>query len=601
MKLRLGIEVLLNSIEDLLKHLERTDIRTSRSFIHVVLPTGYGKSMASIIMLNEIFHGGLIDYAERVIHTVPTRCLVEDLVERARKLGVPAYGQCMFFDPSFKDPYFLMPLVFSTIDSYALNFFKVPVAEYEDIIKGKTLGHYDVPKYAMYTAINVFDEYHLLTPGDSGDSEKHYEAKALTCLFFIMKELLSIGTPVLLETATPRDNVLELFRKLGGFQQIDIIYDASVTAECTKEDSKFVLNDHEFTNALLNHIYITETIKGDFQAYVLKLCNETIANTLVVCNTIKEAVSTFDALKRKGFDPILLHSQFTIKDRKDKLRLAKERMRKGNAILISTQVIEVGVDLDFDVLITNSAPITSLVQRVGRIGRNIDRYGEYYIYVVYDDKFEEEDSYSYVYSLSLTRKTFEELKKRKENGILWRLSAMERVDGMYPYNLIAKNVYGQVRLNLNRDVANILKRILSPSTGAREAQRFIMQLRGLIREGVEIPILVNDHVDPDSELESIDIDSLLTAKPHTVGFRILPRGVKIDFEQACKNLKCKNKKLLAVIEAGPKDSLEAVLLNEENINSWFLRGYVKINGRKAFIRAFIANPEAYDPEKGFGL
>lgn len=73
----------------------------------------------------------------------------------------------------------------------------------------------------------------------------------------------------------------------------------------------------------------------------------------------------------------LLHSRFTGEDR-DKLEQlvrtavatnAKAGERK-NIVLVATQVVEVSLDVDFDVLFTDPAPIEALLQRFGRVNRS---------------------------------------------------------------------------------------------------------------------------------------------------------------------------------------------------------------------------------------
>ena len=122
----------------------------------------------------------------------------------------------MFFDPSLKDPFFLSRLVFTTVDSYMLNFFKIPVGEIKVIEAGYSRGHFDVPRYSIISAINVFDEYHLLTPGDSRiDEVKGYVSHAWTALHTVITRLIEYGVPLVLETATPRLQALARLRGEG--------------------------------------------------------------------------------------------------------------------------------------------------------------------------------------------------------------------------------------------------------------------------------------------------------------------------------------------------------------------------------------------------
>lgn len=97
--------------------------------------------------------------------------------------------------------------------------------------------------------------------------------------------------------------------------------------------------------------------------------------TLVVLNTVDRAVGVFDALEKKAcaksLGLVLLHSRFRPADRDAALARALDENFDG--IVVSTQVIEAGVDVSAPLLFTELAPWPSLVQRAGRCNRT----GEY--------------------------------------------------------------------------------------------------------------------------------------------------------------------------------------------------------------------------------
>ncbi|MBO0802479.1 MAG: CRISPR-associated helicase Cas3' [Nocardiopsaceae bacterium] len=89
--------------------------------------------------------------------------------------------------------------------------------------------------------------------------------------------------------------------------------------------------------------------------------------TLVVLNTIEAARSVYKAIKNAPAGTVLLHSRFRGIER---TKLMQEITENPNGrILISTQVVEAGIDLSARTLITEAAPWTSLVQRAGRCNR----------------------------------------------------------------------------------------------------------------------------------------------------------------------------------------------------------------------------------------
>lgn len=95
--------------------------------------------------------------------------------------------------------------------------------------------------------------------------------------------------------------------------------------------------------------------------------------TVAVVNTV-EAARALHASVRKllDFEPILLHSRFRPADRKHVLEQVLAPPGEDGTVIISTQVIEAGVDLTCSTLFTEAAPWSSIVQRIGRC----NRYGE---------------------------------------------------------------------------------------------------------------------------------------------------------------------------------------------------------------------------------
>ena len=90
--------------------------------------------------------------------------------------------------------------------------------------------------------------------------------------------------------------------------------------------------------------------------------------TLAVLNTVRRAQDVFRALKKLKTSPAatLLHSRLRPMDRRRaELALAPEY----EGILVTTQVVEAGIDLSARVLLTDLAPWPSLVQRFGRCNR----------------------------------------------------------------------------------------------------------------------------------------------------------------------------------------------------------------------------------------
>ncbi len=95
----------------------------------------------------------------------------------------------------------------------------------------------------------------------------------------------------------------------------------------------------------------------------------------VICNTVNDAQLLYAQLvKQTDMDVDLFHARFTFSDRNRietsiLKKYGKKALRKGR-LLIATQVIEQSLDLDFDVLVSQIAPIEFLMQRMGRLWRH---------------------------------------------------------------------------------------------------------------------------------------------------------------------------------------------------------------------------------------
>ncbi|MDD3978016.1 MAG: CRISPR-associated helicase Cas3' [Methanomicrobium sp.] len=112
--------------------------------------------------------------------------------------------------------------------------------------------------------------------------------------------------------------------------------------------------------------------------------------TLVVVNTVKRATELYEALEKKKPDAslVLIHSRFRPSDRKKVVQSLLDEPNEFGTIIVSTQVIEAGVDVSAKVLFTELCPWSSLVQRLGRCNRSgeYDDAEIYWIDVLLDKK-----------------------------------------------------------------------------------------------------------------------------------------------------------------------------------------------------------------------
>jgi CRISPR-associated endonuclease/helicase Cas3 len=161
----------------------------------------------------------------------------------------------------------------------------------------------------------------------------------------------------------------------------------------------------------------------------IEKCKHSISNwqtkrVLLTLNTRRSARALRDALeqpaKEAGVPLEFLTADVTPLDR----LAAIDRIKNGAACLVvSTQCIEAGVDIDMDLVIRDFAPLDSLIQVAGRCNRfNLRERGTVEIVSLLDDENQEKPLAAYVYNDKiLLPVTAEVLGKREsidEEGIL---------------------------------------------------------------------------------------------------------------------------------------------------------------------------------------
>lgn len=166
--------------------------------------------------------------------------------------------------------------------------------------------------------------------------------------------------------------------------------------------------------------------------------------TLVVCNTVKRAVATFDALRTAlpKQEIELVHSRFRPAEReswRDRFLCREACKPLSNRIIVATQVVEAGVDISAGCVVTDLAPWPNLVQRFGRCAR----YGGTGTIVVIDRGRDERDVLPYQESeLSAAWGALEDLGAHDDRGADVSLTSLEAFEAdlrdearaaLYPY------------------------------------------------------------------------------------------------------------------------------------------------------------------------
>lgn len=154
---------------------------------------------------------------------------------------------------------------------------------------------------------------------------------------------------------------------------------------------------------------------------------------LIVCNQVKRSQQMYEYIDETfpTIAKMLIHSHFRRGDRsmlETKLKDEFNRMTDA-CIVVSTQVVEVSLDISFDLMITECAPIDALIQRFGRINRKrtdetIGKYKDIYVIQPPENKQE-----ALPYNLEVLTRSFDALPNHE---LIAESSLQNRIDTVYP-------------------------------------------------------------------------------------------------------------------------------------------------------------------------
>lgn len=250
-----------------------------------------------------------------------------------------------------------------------------------------------------------------------------YNGITQTCVLYLVETLKRLGCRIHICTATiPTELKKRLFDILGE----DSIQKIQLSEEQLDSFNRHVIHCHN----------------DDFESHYQQIVNDYNEGkkVLVVRNLKQRAVDTYIQLKEMVGDNtnmLLLHSGFQRNHRiQHEKRLINTLNKSDNpCILVSTQVVEVSLDINFDVMYTDCADIMSLIQRFGRINRQRDDIGIYKdIHIVKCDNHIGHFPYDKV----VTDKTFEVLSKY-QSKVLPQKDIQSIIDEVHPTVTIAKS------------------------------------------------------------------------------------------------------------------------------------------------------------------
>ena len=156
-------------------------------------------------------------------------------------------------------------------------------------------------------------------------------------------------------------NLKDIFLKMGQYMGTKIIL---VSATIPKEISD--IKKVQISKDLLLD-YLDQTQK-QIAVESLDIPALKINKTLVMANTRKKAVNIYNEIKQIHKDKEKIYLSSGIR-KNNRINILKRLSEKKDYVLISTQVVEAGVDISFSNIYREMAPLDNLIQVMGRLNR----------------------------------------------------------------------------------------------------------------------------------------------------------------------------------------------------------------------------------------
>jgi CRISPR-associated endonuclease/helicase Cas3 len=330
----------------------------------VEAPTASGKTEAAAAAFFSQWVKGDWWLAPRLIYTLPTRALTLTTYARlcsysrgvASMLNAKPLPVSFEYGSTFAPKHYLYggPVVAATLDAAAYGYVALRVP-------GKLSNpRLSFPTALLATSLLVLDEVQLY-------QDKHYYSPSV--IGMLLKPLIRAGAVAVVMSATLPTLLLE--ELADGVEYEHLISKPAERGE-VETDVENLKGGKKLPDAL-----------GERE--VSGMIDEALSSgsVLVVVNTVERAAKCYRILKkilkkRHADKVVLLHGKMANIDREER----EKRLFRENLVVVSTQVVEAGFDFDADLMLTELAPLDSLIQRAGRVARRKGARGRVLVFDV---------------------------------------------------------------------------------------------------------------------------------------------------------------------------------------------------------------------------
>lgn len=341
-------------------------LRKGRSVL-IVAPTGLGKTRAALKPF--VANNGSDPILDtRLIYALPLRALARGVANELAGLA-PTYHPVIHHGDEPESEVFSERAVITTVDQYFTAFAGAPLSW--AFHKGHAAAG------AVLTSYSVFDEVHLLS-----------SKAGLQLLFAILRLRQRWGLLSCVMTATMPESVANFFEEFCGLETVEASagdinkrdswrkVDLQLLGEKTPgrggSKSRKQAERSGFEWQEKDPQGIAELVKEKWEGW-----NEVEVDgprkIIVFMNTVDRAIQVHQHLQGLCPDTVLAHSRFTKEHRQQVEDRIQQFFGKGSqetdSILVTTQVAEAGLNISAPLVISELAPMDSLIQRAGRCQR----------------------------------------------------------------------------------------------------------------------------------------------------------------------------------------------------------------------------------------
>jgi len=358
------------------------------------VPTGLGKTAA--VTLAWLYRRQELrdpDTPRRLVWCFPmrvlveqTRAAVEDWLNKLDCHGKPGDGKVSVHLLMGGEPDVRAPQWASYPEENAILIGTQDMLLSRALMRGYGMSRYQWPvHYALLhnDALWVFDEVQLMGPALPTSTQLEAFRRKLHC--FSSSRSLWVS-------ATLREDWLDTvdfrpFRQQG--LQAHTLSDKDRSEDNVKRRIHAPKALAKASSELLDRTKAGQAAYIKVLAAEIREAHQAGEQTLIILNRVDRAQALYDALCDDDPDCLLLHARFRQAERKRIEEQLSQEPGAAGRVVIATQAVEAGVDMDSRVLFTELAPWTSLIQRFGRCNR-AGKFDDATVYWINVDESERE-------------------------------------------------------------------------------------------------------------------------------------------------------------------------------------------------------------------